>query len=444
MSWNSKVVWSEGLFLRPQHLQQSDRYMEHLVAERTGQITPYPWGFSEIEIDRDLATQSKFGFRRAAGIFPDGTPFNLPADSPLPLPVQAPENAAGLFVWLLMPMIYPNTREVDGSLTESASRYVSGSETVIDSTSKLQLEEQIDIALPRLTLEIRKTPKPGYAGLVCARIIEVTDKSIIFDERFAPPVLLVSAHPTVLGWLDRVIGWIETKLEELSRYASDRLAGGGLQGVDYSVLQLLNRQIPVFRHFRNSRYVHTERLYLELLRLAGELATYSTKERRAREYPAYDHDDLDRTFAPVLADIQRFLAVDISRAIRLDIVEKAANAFLASVNDRNLFKNSTFVLEVAAQLPLTEIQTQFPALFKIGPNTKMNDIVHAHLPGIQLIHVPTPPAQIRAISSNVYFILDRMSPLWPSFSNAAGIGMHFSGDWPGLELNLWAIKEDGK
>lgn len=443
MSWNSKVVWSEGLFLRPQHLQQSDRYLEHLLSERTGQITPYPWGFSEIEIDRDLTMQSKFGFRRAAGIFQDGTPFNLPADSPLPVPVAAPENAAGMFVWLIMPLGQPNTREVDGTGNDSASRFVVGSETLIDSTNKLQLEEQIDVALPRLTIEIRKTPKPGYASLVCAKIIEVTDKSIIFDERFAPPVLLISAHPTVLGWLDRVIGWIDTKLEELSRYASDRLSGGGLQGVDYSVLQLLNRQIPVLRHFRNSRYVHTERLYIELLRLVGELSTYSTKERRAREYPVYDHDDLDRTFAPVLADIQRFLAVDVSRAIRLDIVEKAANAFLATVTDRNLFKNSTFVIEVAARLPLTEIQSQFPALFKIGPNTKMNEIVHAHLPGIQLIHVPTPPSQIRAISSNVYFVLDRMSPLWPSFSNAAGIGMHFSGDWPGLELNLWAIKEDG-
>jgi type VI secretion system protein ImpJ len=444
MSWNSKVVWSEGLFLRPQHFQQGDRYVEHLISGRTSQITPYPWGFSDLEIDRDLARQGKFGLRRASGIMPDGTPFNLPSDSPLPPPVAAPDNAAGLVAWLLMPMIQPNTREVDGDLVESASRYIVGSETLIDSTSKLHVEELIDVAQPRLTYEVRKTPKPGFVNLACARIIEVNDKSIVFDERFAPPVLLVSAHQSVTGWLDRVIGWIDTKLEELARFASDRLSGGGLQGIDYSVLQLLNRQVLVLKHFRGSRYVHPERLYVELLRLAGELATYSTKERRARDYPTYDHDDLDRTFAPVLADIQRFLSVDTNRAIRLDITRVAQNAYLANVSDRNLFKSSTFVLEVEANRPLTEIQVQFPALFKIGPNTKMNDIVHAHLPGISLVHVPTPPAQIRAISSNVYFILDRMSPLWPTFSTAAGIGMHFSGDWPGLELNLWAIKEDGK
>ena len=444
MSWYSKVVWSEGLFLRPHHLQQSDRYHEHLVEGRTRQITPYPWGFSEIDIDRDLAQQNKFGLRRAAGIMPDGTPFRLPGDNALPPSIPAPENAAGLSVWLVMPMAQPNTRDIGDQDADGGSRFVINTELLTDTASRLQIEEEVDVAVPRFSFEIRKTPKPGFVSLLCARIIEVTDKAIVFDERFAPPVLTLNAHPTLTGWLDRVIGWIETKLEELSRFASDPRSGGGMQSVDYFILQLLNRQIPVLRHLRSSKYVHPERLYLEVIRLAGELATYSTKERRARDYVAYDHDALDATFAPVLADIQRFLSVDISRAIRLDIVEKATNAFLATVTDRNLFRASTFVLEVAAQRPLTDIQTQFPALFKVGPNTRMNDIVQAHLPGIALMHVPTPPAQIRSISSHVYFVLDRMSPLWPEFSKASGIGMHFSGDWPGLELNLWVVKEDSK
>ena len=95
-----------------------------------------------------------------------------------------------------------------------------------------------------------------------------------------------------------------------------------------------------------------------------------------------------------------------------------------------------------ARRPLIEIQHQFPNLFKVGPNTKMNEIVHAHLPGVSLVHLPTPPPQIRAITDHVYFYLDRKSPLWPEFSTASSIGMHFSGDWPELQLELWAILED--
>ncbi|MFC5506343.1 MULTISPECIES: type VI secretion system baseplate subunit TssK [Hyphomicrobiales] len=442
MSWYSKVVWSEGLFLRPHHFQQNDRYLENLLENRVRHVTPYPWGFSVLEIDRDLAQQSRIGLRRAVGVMPDGTPFALPDNSPLPAAIEVPENAAGQIVWLSLPLASPNTREVEDAPTGSASRYVPSTEMLIDSTAPLRIEEEIDVAHPRLTLELRKTAKAGYVGLALGRILEVRDRAVLFDEKFAPPVLVCSAYPVIEGWLDRVIGWIDNKLEELARYAADPTAGGGLQSADYFMLQLLNRQIPQLRHLRQSRYVHPERLFETFLGLAGELATFTTAERRARDYPAYDHDDLEACFTPLVRDIQDFLSANLGRrAIRLEITERAPNAFMSTIRDRSLVRNATLVLEVAARRPLTEIQAQFPQLFKVGPNTKMNEIVHAHLPGISLVHLPTPPPQIRALTDHVYFYLDRTSPLWPEFSTASSIGMHFSGDWPDLELELWAVLE---
>jgi len=443
MSWYSKVFWSEGLFLRPHHLQQQDRYVEHLVGGLTRQVTPYPWGFTTLEIDRDLAQQSKFAVRRATGIMPDGTPFAIPDDSPIPEPIDVPDTAAGQITWLCMPVAAPNTREVDEHSAESASRYVRSAETFIDSTAALRIEEEIDIAHPRLSFELRRTAKPGYISLGIARVLEVRDRNILFDEKYVPPMLTCAAHPTIDGWINRIIGWIDNKLEELSRYAVDPSSGGGLQSVDYFVLQLLNRQIPALKHLQRSAYVHPERLYDELLRLAGELATFATAERRARDYQAYDHDDLENVFGPLIRDIQDFLSAQLGRrAIRLQIIERAQNAFVSPIRDRSLFRNATLVLEVAARRPLIEIQNQFPHLFKVGPNTKMNEIVHAHLPGVPLVHLPTPPPHIRAITDHVYFYLDRKSPLWPEFSTAGSIGMHFSGDWPDLELELWAVLED--
>src|SRR6185295_8710381 len=396
MPWSSKVFWSEGLFLRPHHLQQNDRYVERLLENRVRQVTPYPWGFSHLEIDHDLAQQSKFSLRRAAGVMPDGTPFDLPADSPLPAAIVVPETASQQIVWLTMPMASANMREADDREAESAARYVTQSEAFIDSTSALRIEEEVDIAFPRLSLELRKTAKPGYIGLGIARVLEVRDRQIGFDEKYVPPVLLCGAHPTVSGWIDRAVGWIDNKLEELARYAADPTAGGGLQSVDYFVLQLLNRHIAVLKHFRASGYVHPERLFEEFLRLVGELATFATPERRARQYPAYDQDNLENVFGPVMRDLQDFLSVRLGRrAIRLEIIERAQNAFISTIRDRTLFRDATLVLEVAAHRPLTEIQNDLPHLFKIGPNTKMNEIVHANLPGVPLVHLPTPPSHIR-------------------------------------------------
>src|SRR5258708_2714763 len=169
MSWYTKVAWSEGLFLRPHHLQQNDRYHEHLLESRVRASTPYPWGFSELEIDRDLAQQSKFALRRAAGIMPDGTPFSIPADSPLPPAIIVPEAAAGQIVWLLMPIAAANTRETDDREAESAARYITGAETFIDSSSLLRVEEEIDLAFPRPAFQFPNSAKPPYTRPATAK-----------------------------------------------------------------------------------------------------------------------------------------------------------------------------------------------------------------------------------------------------------------------------------
>jgi len=89
-----------GAVSSPHHLQQSDRYLENALESRTRHVTPYPWGFAALEIDRDLAQQSKFALRRAAGIMPDGGLFDFPAECPPPAPITTPETAAGQLIWL--------------------------------------------------------------------------------------------------------------------------------------------------------------------------------------------------------------------------------------------------------------------------------------------------------------------------------------------------------
>jgi type VI secretion system protein ImpJ len=312
MSWYSKVVWAEGLFLRQHHLQQHDRYVEHLVDLRSRHVSPYPWGFSSLEIDRDLAQQNKFGLRRASGIFPDGTPFDLGDTSPVPNPVDVPEGSERKYVYLTLPGIGPNTREVDMSEGKSGSRYVRELERVRDSTAAMHLEEELEVAHLRAELTIAEVPKPGYNNLLISRIVEVRDKTIILDENIVPPVISCHAHAVPMGWLDRVIGWVETRLESLSRYATDPSSGGGLQAYDYFMLQMLNREINVLKHYRASRYTHPETLYVELLRLAGELSTFSGS-RLVPSFPKYDQDNLRDVFDPLLNTIQKLLSLDCQR-----------------------------------------------------------------------------------------------------------------------------------
>ncbi|MBK4214963.1 type VI secretion system baseplate subunit TssK [Paracoccus caeni] len=444
MSWFSKVAWKEGLFMQPQHLQQADRYHEHLVHARTRLITPYPWGVADLTIDRDQAQQGMLALRSVSGIMPDGTPFDAPGIGPLPVPVAVPDDAAGQFVWLTLPDSSPNMRDASPYEEEGATtRWGVITETVSDSASSMRTEQVVELAVPRLEVAIRKTPRPGYQNLRLARITEIRDGVVTLDETFPPPALVIGAHPQILGYVTRVIGWIEARLESLARYATDPSAGGGLQASDYLMLLTLNRNIGQLRHLSRTFAVHPEILYRELVGLAGELATFDTGNRHAPDYPAYDHEDPKASFSQIVADIQRLLSRDVGRAIRLPLREVRQNSYLAEVRDRNLFRDATFVIEVESAKPLTQVQSQFPELCKVGPNTRMSEIVNNNLPGIALQHLPNPPRQIRVLSSNVYFRLEKNSPLWREFSMAPAIGMHFAGDWPHLKLELWAVPERG-
>ena len=83
MSWRTKVVWSEGMLLQPQHLQQAERHADHARHVLLRGTTPYAWGFCELEIDAAALSLGKLALVRAVGVFGDGTVFDMPAVDPL-------------------------------------------------------------------------------------------------------------------------------------------------------------------------------------------------------------------------------------------------------------------------------------------------------------------------------------------------------------------------
>ena len=75
MSERRPVVWSEGLLLTPQHFQQADRAMRHLVAQRFRMAHSFDWGLAHLSIDAEAIRNGRVVLTGASGVLPDGTPF---------------------------------------------------------------------------------------------------------------------------------------------------------------------------------------------------------------------------------------------------------------------------------------------------------------------------------------------------------------------------------
>ena len=103
MSWDSKVLWTEGLFLQPHHFQQADRYAEALVGGLARRVAPYAWGVSALEIDAEVLKVGQFAIKSCAGLTQDGTVFRVPQSEDHPPALDVPADTKDCIVYLSVP-----------------------------------------------------------------------------------------------------------------------------------------------------------------------------------------------------------------------------------------------------------------------------------------------------------------------------------------------------
>jgi type VI secretion system protein ImpJ len=207
------------------------------------------------------------------------------------------------------------------------------------------------------------------------------------------------------------------------------------------MLQALNRAEPVFRQHALAPTTSPQELHLACLALAGDLSTFSELHCPA-EHPLYRHDDLQATFTPVIADLRRMLSTVLERnAVQIDLAERSHGVRLAVFPDAEMARNASFVLAANAQMPAEQLRTRLPAQAKLGPPERLRDLVNLALPGITLRSLPTAPRQLPFHAGFHYFEIDRGGDLWKQLERSGSLAMHVAGDFPSLELELWAIRQ---
>ncbi|HET8728233.1 MAG TPA: type VI secretion system baseplate subunit TssK, partial [Alphaproteobacteria bacterium] len=203
----------------------------------------------------------------------------------------------------------------------------------------------------------------------------------------------------------------------------------------------VNRYQPLLSHLATSPEVHPESFYGLALQIAGELATFAAKTKRPPDFPEYRHDDLQKTFAPIMGELRQLLSAVLEQtAIPIPLQERKYGIRVAPLQDRTLLSTSTFVLAVRADLPTETIRRNFPNHVKIGPVEQIRELVNVALPGITVRPLPVAPRQIPYHAGVTYFELDRANQYWKQLDTSGGIAIHLGGDFQRAEMELWAIR----
>jgi type VI secretion system protein ImpJ len=207
------------------------------------------------------------------------------------------------------------------------------------------------------------------------------------------------------------------------------------------MLQAINRYEPLLAHVADAGVLHPEDLFRICVSIAGELSTFTTASKRPPMLAAYRHDQLRESFDPVIAALRASLsAVLEQKAISIPIESKKFGLSVATVADRTLYSTAVFILAARADVPAEELRRRFPSQLKVGPVEKIRDLVNLQLPGVPVNAVPTAPRQIPYHAGFVYFELDQSNELWVQLKTSGGIALHVAGEFPGLALEFWAIR----
>ena len=439
MSWKNRVVWFEGLFLRPHHFQQHDRYIEDYIEGRSRGLHNHSWGFTQLTLDKDQLAIGKVAVSSAQGVFPDGTPFNIPEDDRPPRPLDLDSSVRECRVHLALPARRFAEREVEGSEQgEGLARYVSREFETQDVSGDLQSVAQMRVGTLRTRLLLDTEQREEYACLGLAHVIEVkADRSVTLDKSYVPPLLDYQVSPVLAGYSNELRGLLHHRGEALAGRVSSSGRGGAAEISEFLFLLAVNRYEPVVAHLATLNGLHPEELYRAWIGIAGELTTFTSK--RAPQFPPYRHDDLRATFEPVVAALREALGVVIEQmAVPIPLKDPRFGIRQAPIADRALLTTATFVLAVRADVPTEELRSYFPAQTKIGSVEKIRELVMSQLPGVGIRPLPVAPRQIPFHADFVYFELDRSSEYWPNMQDFA---IHVGGDIHGLDMQFWAIRK---
>jgi type VI secretion system protein ImpJ len=443
MTQNNKVVWSEGLFLRPQHMQQQERYLERMLELRAGSLRPYAWGFHELEFETDLLAIGKLAIKRARGVFPDGTPFSMPGDDPLPPPLEVDANWREQTVYLCLPLRSPT--QPDSAREEAAEqlvRYRVREAEVRDASGSIDGLVLLEVGGLSARLLPQSQPMEGLMSIPLAQMVECrADRRVVLDYDFMPTVQRCEAAPRLCTFITELLGLLHQRGEALAGRVSQNDRGGVAEIADFLLLQVVNRYQPEIVHLAESLALHPEDLYRLLLAMAGELATFTMPGKRPVRFAPYRHENLRESFEPVIAALRSSLSAVLEQsAIAIPLQQRKYGVWVAVVAELGLLDSASFVLAAKADLGTEEMRRQLPSQSKVGPVEKIRDLVNLQLPGIVLSPMAVAPRQLPYHAGFLYFEFDKRSPMWRTLKTSGGIAFHFGSEFAGLELELWAIR----
>jgi type VI secretion system protein ImpJ len=444
------VIWSKGTFLTPQHLQLQDRFAEDSLTFRIQALSYRAYGFQTLAVDHEKLAEGQFTVAEASGMMPDGVLFDIPHADRGPDSRQFAdflgEEQESLDVYLTLPdeRQYGLNVSMDSTV---ATRYVARTATFRDENTGAN-EKPVQLAGKNFRLLLEGESREGTSALRIARVQRTGTGTFRLDPVFVPPMLNAGAHDflaSILRGLVERLAAKSTALSALRRQKNQTLADFTASDIaNFWLLYAVNSHLPVLHHFFNCQKVHPETLYAEMVTLAGALTTFSSSVR-PEDFPAYDHDELGACFGKLNTTLLELLETVVpSNFVSLPLRLVQSSVYATAMDDDKYFANTRLYLAVSSDINKGELIRRVPQLVKVCSAAHIDRLVKQALPGMTLMHMPSPPSAIPVKLNFEYFSLESSGAAWEAVCRARNLAAYVPDDIRNPELELIILLPAGR
>jgi len=447
MSRALRVLWGEGMFLRPQHFQQQALFVDARMGDVLRLMHAHPWGIQAVAIDNDALAAGNLHLNQLQAVFQDGTQFDAPGADPIPLTRdlrELPQLGVETILYACLPALnaFGGNKTEDLDDTSKPVRFHAADVSVSDLYTEA-LESEISTLRSNVRLMLEPENRDGHLSIALARLLKNPAGAWSVDANFIPPAVAIGAINSLHMVVRRLLDILLVKSQALANTHRERTKNV----VEYSssdiasfwLLHTVNRVFPLLNHMARFPQAHPEELYKTMAQFAGELLTFSSKYT-LNDIPVYAHNDLTGTFEKLDSLIRELLDTVISsRYMLIPLANPKPSFHIGKLESDRLLEGTDFYLSISSEMPAAQVIETVPFKLKIGAPDDVDKILNSALPGVRLSYAAQTPAPIPVRVGNHYFALEPQGAIFERMLKSRSICIYVPQALLDFKLELIAV-----
>lgn len=425
-SETAEIHWYEGMFLLPHHYQAASRRNQMLQQEKVTTLGSWWWGIGDLQINSAALAGYRIKVDRAVIRLKDGTWINIHENAYL-AETSFEDNLSqlddSLPVWFAVKRPEPQRPLVHelGEESKGVPRpYVLKENKIADENSG-ENEQVILARLFNVLVFFGDHPGDKYEAIQVGRMSWSSSKQPVFQQDYIPALLHIAASSYLRERIKNVI----VKLGNQATFLQGEMAAKRISLTadpmralgNFSRLQLSASYSQVLQQMLNVDHTHPYHLYLEFVRLAGELiALYP--DIKLNILP-YDHDNIGN----VMESIMKLIEQMIEGGVVVDYIHRRfeieGDQRLCRIDKEWLDPEHGTTVHTYLCIVSEMAEAQVDAMLsdyrvKIAPPSKMEELIISRTRGLSCQRLRRIPSGLPDTGDLHYYQLDisRNSEFW--------------------------------